>query len=150
MPAMYRPTPTAALREIADVAARRRDCDCTDGANLSKIADLADLALSDPDLHVKYPGQGATWKALRLSYRIARASSAATDRMAAIGGIGTVDGRTYVTLIEDQPGDRPGQTVPVVAAKLMTSVENLLSIIAELQAAYDQWAALHNHRRKQN
>lgn len=72
------------------------------------------------------------------------------QHVTSIGGIGTVDGRTYVTLIEDQPGDRPGQTVPVVAAKLMTSVENLLSIIAELQAAYDQWAALHNHRRKQN
>lgn len=67
-----------------------------------------------------------------------------------IASIGTVDGRAYVTLIEDQPGDRPGRTVPVVAAKLMVGVENLPSIIAELQAAYDQWAALHNHRRKQN
>lgn len=41
---MYRPTLQAALAEIADVAARRRDCDCTDLANIAKIRDLATKA----------------------------------------------------------------------------------------------------------
>lgn len=72
------------------------------------------------------------------------------QHVTSIGAVGIVDGRVYVTLIEDQPGDMPGRTVPVVAAKLMTSAGNLPSLIAELQAAHRVWEAEHDHRRKQN
>jgi hypothetical protein len=40
-----------------------------------------------------------------------------------IGSIQAVDGRVYVTLVEDQPGDEPGTTIAVVVIKLMMDAD---------------------------
>jgi hypothetical protein len=40
-----------------------------------------------------------------------------------IGSIQAVDGRVYVTLVEDQPGDEPGTTVAVVVIKIMMDAD---------------------------
>jgi FAD synthase len=59
-----------------------------------------------------------------------------------IGSIQAVDGRVYVTLVEDQPGDEPGTTVAVVVIKLMMDADRWES------AAEETCQALADMRRK--
>jgi hypothetical protein len=40
-----------------------------------------------------------------------------------IGSIQALDGRVYVTLVEDQPGDSPGTSIPVVVVKIVMDAD---------------------------
>lgn len=52
-----------------------------------------------------------------------------------IGSIRRTDGRVYITLVEDQPGDTPGTTIPVVVAKIMMDVDKWEDAVLENNAA---------------
>lgn len=69
------------------------------------------------------------------------------QHITSIGAVGIADGRVYVTFIEDQPGDRPGTTIPVVVTKLMTDMENVPALLKQLEIAYNEWAMRHLARR---
>jgi hypothetical protein len=48
-----------------------------------------------------------------------------------IGSIRRTDGRVYVTLVEDQPGDEPGTTIAVVVAKIMMDLDKWETAVLE-------------------
>ena len=49
-----------------------------------------------------------------------------------IGTIGTADGRVYITFIEEQPGETPGTTIPVVGAKLIMDIDKFADAVSEM------------------
>jgi hypothetical protein len=55
-----------------------------------------------------------------------------------IGSIQAVDGRVYVTLVEDQPGEREGTTVPVVVIKIMMDADRWEEAAQETCMALNQ------------
>jgi hypothetical protein len=55
-----------------------------------------------------------------------------------IGSIQAVDGRVYVTLVEDQPGEREGTTIPVVVIKIMMDADKWEEAAQETCMALNQ------------
>jgi hypothetical protein len=62
-----------------------------------------------------------------------------------IGSIQAVDGRVYVTLVEDQPGDDPGTSIPVVVIKIVMDADKWEQAAQETCMAL---AEVQKHRRQ--
>jgi hypothetical protein len=55
-----------------------------------------------------------------------------------IGSIQAVDGRVYVTLVEDQPGDIPGTSLPVVVVKIVMDADKWEDAAHETHMALEE------------